>query len=102
MNWLGKKEMSVLADIPWYYGLCYPRDFGRWYVCYPVPLNWIVWVSIEIWARVRSTPGGILEKAYRQGYEQGKIDGNLDGWIRATPAMKRQCQGEADGSTHDK
>ena len=79
MNWLGKKELKVTGAIPWYYGLCYPIDFGRCYACYPVPINWVVWVSIEVWARIRSTPGGMIDRAYRQGRLDGHQDGLLAG-----------------------
>ena len=68
-------RISQGEEIPRGYGIAY-RDYVRDIaICYPIIINWIVWIFRELYIRISITPNGILEKQsraiYKRGYEAG-------------------------------
>ena len=57
---------------PFGYGFCYWRYDVPVAVCYPLLLNWIVWLFIQMYFRILYTPKGFSEDAYKAGIEEGK------------------------------
>lgn len=71
MGWL-RIDVSESCESPKFYGLAYWDFMRRYAVCYPIPLNWVVWIGRELWFRIKSTPMGIEEKSYKLGIEKGR------------------------------
>jgi hypothetical protein len=56
---------------PFGYGLAYWRYDKPVAVCYPLGLNWIVWILREIHFRIRTVPKGFESRAYKTGFNEG-------------------------------
>ncbi len=53
------------------YGIAYYRYDCYKVVCYPLGINWIVWLFREIYFRILYAPKGIEHKSYNIGYNDG-------------------------------
>lgn len=66
-------DISQGYIIPFGFGLSYWSPQSGRGVCYPIPLNWIVWVSREIYYRLQSVPErgyGTWHDGYVAGVEE--------------------------------
>ena len=53
------------------YGLAYWRYDAPVTVCYPLLLNWAVWIARETYFRIAYPPKAFNEDAYKAGMEEG-------------------------------
>lgn len=92
VGWL-RVDVSQGFEIPWGYGLSYQRwDCGK-SVCYPLPINWLVWIVREMWLRIKSVPQGIEHKSYITGLHVGYKDGFDFGYKHGVWAEKHRPKG---------
>lgn len=88
-GWIGprKKKWSLARRVrpgemaPRFYGLAYIDWMKDDYVCYPVPLNFLVSIGRRIWARAKhGIPGideertAIYQRGWAHGYRVGRVD----------------------------
>lgn len=62
---------------PILYGLAWWDFHSRWAVCYPIPLNWIMWALREFYYLLYSTPQHYKHPLWKEGYETGRRDARL-------------------------
>lgn len=77
--------------IPFWFGLAYYDPMSRRAVCYPLFLNWVVWISREIYYRIKNTP----IKGYgtwNDGYQTAIRDFGIDGYYysKTLEALEKQ------------
>jgi hypothetical protein len=70
VGWL-RVDVGQAYITPWGYGVAYWRWDCDKVVCYPTPINWLVWIFREIYLYLVSTPYGIEHRSYRMGYADG-------------------------------
>lgn len=75
----GVLQMKVHASLrpPWGYGLAWWDFLSREAVCYPIPLNWIMWGLREIYYFLYSTPAHYKHPMWKEGYKVGRRDARL-------------------------
>lgn len=86
-------DVSQEYEAPWGYGLAYWRWDCAKAVCYPLGINWIVWIFREIWLRLKSTPRGIEAKSYNVGLEEGFNTGFSSGYRQGRWDEKHEPKG---------
>lgn len=67
----GELMLSQGFELPWGYGLAYQRWDCNKAVCYPLGINWLVWICREVYFRIKFTPRGIEHSSYTKGREMG-------------------------------
>lgn len=78
-----KKYVSQGETLPRFYGVAW-RDYARLQaVCYPIPLNWLVFILREIYFLIAYLPKAPREKfesrVFSAGFEEGRKIGRLEG-----------------------
>lgn len=56
---------------PWGYGIAYWRYDQPLAVCYPLVINWIVYLLREVYFKIRNVPTGFESESYRTGFNEG-------------------------------
>lgn len=79
-----QKRLRSGERLPRGYGLAYYEDLYMEAVCYPVPINWVVWTIRELWTRLRCTPQSAVDQARARGYAEGFDRGWTCGFEAAT------------------
>jgi len=60
-------DVSQACRTPWGYGVAYWRGDCFKVVCYPIPINWIVWAMMNIYWKLQNPPQTYLD-AYQRGW----------------------------------
>src|SRR5688572_17484180 len=88
-------DVHKAYQFPPFYGLAYVRWNCDKAVCYPIPLNWLVWILYNIWERLKVTPRSLESIAYNQGFREGYGSGYSEGInIRNELALKEEMNQE--------
>lgn len=74
-----RKLISAHEIRPPFYGIAWEEDFARQWVCYPIPLNWVLgWAREIAWYLSRGPRGcrsrelrALLLREYKRGYADG-------------------------------
>lgn len=70
-------DVSEGFIIPFWFGLAYYDPMSRRGVCYPLVLNWVVWISREVYYKIRNTPIKGYGTWY-DGYQKALKDFGVD------------------------
>lgn len=62
---------------PFWYGLAWWSPMSRMAICYPIPLNWIMWALREIYWFIKVTPRQYNHPLWKEGYKVGRRDAML-------------------------
>jgi hypothetical protein len=73
-----KIEVPFACEIPIGYGVAYIDGYRTKAICYPIPLNWIVWFLRELYFLLVVTPQTLDNRYWNQGYNQAVEDMNRD------------------------
>lgn len=73
-KWVRQGQM-----LPFGYGIAWYRSEDHVAICYPVPINWIIWILRELWIRLIITPKGYVYSVGKQQYADGWIHGYYEG-----------------------
>lgn len=71
VGWL-RVDVHNGYESPTWYGLAYWHPTKAMAVCYPIPLNWVIWALREIYWMLKSTPHHYNHPLWKEGYEAGK------------------------------
>lgn len=75
-GWL-QLEVEAGHMLPFWYGLSWWSTMKSVGVCYPIPINWIMWVVREVYWYIKVTPRYYDHPLWKAGYKVGKLDAEL-------------------------
>lgn len=100
-----KKIVQEGEIIPKFYGMAYWDYMRRIGICYPLGINWIVWLCREIYFRVMVVPLGKQGEMYRQGFKDGEQSGYRlglrAGYKEAFDKLEKQIDADYNRMRHD-
>lgn len=113
MNWTVVKQWLTMpmryeanggGTIPRGFGVAYAYDYKMTFVCYPVPINWIVGYAMKCWwflmdSKVKQASryqeGRVF--GYTKGYQAGLIEGAKRGRDETLDTIDKVIKGVRHG-----